>query len=153
MLYLSAYTRIAARRAFLRFANSLFSWFPAVPPVVRPLARHSLHTSMTKCMTSAGHCNLTLLRSPILTVVLHSCVILFDRVIQNMIYGSERVSILFLHITPRRLYFISFQFRNCRTTSDVDLEYDFSKPFVPHREQCASVCNLLLFVVAVMSNT
>lgn len=153
MLYLFTYTRIAARRAFLRFANSLFSWFPAVPSVVRPLARHSLHTSLTKCMASAGDCNLTLLRSPILTVFLHSCAILFDKIIQNMIYGSERVSILFLHITSRRLYLISFQYRDCRTTSDVDLEYDFSKPFVPHREQCASVWNLLLFVVAVMSNT
>jgi len=120
---------------------------------VRPIARHSLPTSMTKCMTSAGDCNLTLLTSPILTVFLYSYAILFDEVVQNMIYGSERISILFLHITPRRLYIILFHFRNCRTTSDVDLEYDFSKPFVSLREQCASVWNLLLFVVTVVSNT
>jgi len=101
---------------------------------------------MTKCMTSAGDCILTLLRSPILTVFLYSYAILFDKVVQNMICGSERVSILFLHITPRRLYFILFQFRNYRTTSDVDLEYDLSKPFVPHGEQCASVWNLLLLL-------
>jgi hypothetical protein len=120
---------------------------------VRPLARHSLHTSVTKCMTSAGDCSLTLLRSPILAVFLYSYAVLFDEVVQNMIYGYERVSIMFLHITPILLYFILFWFGNCRTTSDVDLEYDFSKPFVPHREHCAPVWNLLLFVVSVVSNT
>ena len=32
----------------------------------------------------------------------------------------------FLHIIPRRLYFVLFQFRNCRTASHVDMEYDLS---------------------------
>jgi len=49
----------------------------------------------------------------------------------------------FLHITPRRLYFILFQFLNCRTASHVDMI--FPMPFVPRRELCfhlepAAVC-------------
>jgi hypothetical protein len=97
---------------------------------------------MTKCITSAGDCSLTLLRSPVLTVFLYSCAILFDEVVQNMIYGSERVHMLFLHVIhPDGCILFCFKFVTVELLPMLIFEYDFSKPFVPHREQCASVWN------------
>ena len=72
-----------------------------------------------------------------------------DEVVQNMLYGSGRV---FYTLHPGGCILFCFNFVTVELHPMLTWNMIFPMPFVPHREQCASVWNLLLFVVTVVSN-